>query len=384
MALLRRVGDEIVVTLNDLEKVGALRGDVRVPFTAVRSVRRLAEPVRRPARDARTRDGDPRRDRPRHLEVEGRQGLRRRLPGRPAVVVELEGAEFSRDRVGARRSGRRGLAAPLGADGCKELAEPFVVRFTPDRPQGAFGSFFRRVPRLAGDAPPGVGERDQGEARVARVGSARLSVRSASAARAGARRRRSSRRGGRRAPRGAASHRVRSAAVEEQREVGQAEPVVVPERRVDVAEHERPCEREVEDGVERGRHADQQYIINQSTTAQRGVRPLHAPPGHVPGTVPRTCLAGMRVGDSPRGSGDMSRKGTRLGDIPGTCLKGTRLGDSPPYMSQGDVAVRLFTRPRWNRSTSSTMAAGGVIRSISESWKARPSFGVMRRKCSVL
>ena len=44
MALLRRIGDELVVTLNDLEKAGALRGDVHVPFSAVRSVRVSTSP----------------------------------------------------------------------------------------------------------------------------------------------------------------------------------------------------------------------------------------------------------------------------------------------------------------------------------------------------
>ena len=42
MATLSRVGDDVVVRLNDLEKAGALHGDVRVPFSAVRAVRLLA------------------------------------------------------------------------------------------------------------------------------------------------------------------------------------------------------------------------------------------------------------------------------------------------------------------------------------------------------
>ena len=46
MATLRREGDEIVVKLNDLEKAGALHGDVRVPASAVRDVRVSTTPFR--------------------------------------------------------------------------------------------------------------------------------------------------------------------------------------------------------------------------------------------------------------------------------------------------------------------------------------------------
>jgi len=46
MARVGREGDELVVRLNDLEKAGALRGDVRVPLSAVRAVTVLERPFR--------------------------------------------------------------------------------------------------------------------------------------------------------------------------------------------------------------------------------------------------------------------------------------------------------------------------------------------------
>jgi hypothetical protein len=46
MARVGREGDELVVRLNDLEKAGALRGDVRVPLSAVRTVTVSERPFR--------------------------------------------------------------------------------------------------------------------------------------------------------------------------------------------------------------------------------------------------------------------------------------------------------------------------------------------------
>ncbi|HST16566.1 MAG TPA: hypothetical protein VLK36_02785 [Gaiellaceae bacterium] len=46
MATLRREGGELVVKLNDLEKLGALHGDVRVPWPAVTGVRVSESPFR--------------------------------------------------------------------------------------------------------------------------------------------------------------------------------------------------------------------------------------------------------------------------------------------------------------------------------------------------
>jgi hypothetical protein len=102
MAMLSRIGDEIVVTLNDLEKTGALRGDVHVPASAVRSVRVSTSPFR---------------------DLQGLRAPGTGIPGLialgtwrtkgsgkdfavvyrggPAVVVELEGAEFRRLIVSA-------------------------------------------------------------------------------------------------------------------------------------------------------------------------------------------------------------------------------------------------------------------------------------------
>ncbi len=46
MATLRREGGEIVLKLNDLEKAGALHGDIRVPASSVRAVRVTLMPFR--------------------------------------------------------------------------------------------------------------------------------------------------------------------------------------------------------------------------------------------------------------------------------------------------------------------------------------------------
>ena len=101
MALLRRVGDEIVVTLNDLEKVGALRGDVRVPFTAVRSVRVSPSPfvdlrgMRAPG------TGIPGVIALGTWRSKGAKDFAAVYRGGPAVVVKPEGAEFRRLIVSA-------------------------------------------------------------------------------------------------------------------------------------------------------------------------------------------------------------------------------------------------------------------------------------------
>jgi GTP-binding protein Era len=101
MALLRRIGDEIVVTLNDLEKTGALRGDVHVPFSAVRSVRVSTSPfvdlqgMRAPG------TGIPGVIALGTWRSKGAKDFVAVYRGGPAVVVELEGAEFRRLVVSA-------------------------------------------------------------------------------------------------------------------------------------------------------------------------------------------------------------------------------------------------------------------------------------------
>ena len=46
VAAIKQEGSELVVRLNDLEKAGALRGEVRVPASAVRSARVTERPFR--------------------------------------------------------------------------------------------------------------------------------------------------------------------------------------------------------------------------------------------------------------------------------------------------------------------------------------------------
>jgi hypothetical protein len=89
-------GDELVVRLSWLEKLGAFRGDVRVPRSSVRDVRATDQPwselrgIRAPGTGwpgviaLGTRRGSGVRD---FSAVYGK---------RPAAVVELEGAEFDR------------------------------------------------------------------------------------------------------------------------------------------------------------------------------------------------------------------------------------------------------------------------------------------------
>jgi hypothetical protein len=101
MARLRREGDEIVLKLNDLEKAGALHGDVRVPAASVRGARVTQTPfrelrgIRAPGTGVpgvvalgtwRTGDG---------------KDFAAVYRGGPAVVVELEGAEYRRLIVSA-------------------------------------------------------------------------------------------------------------------------------------------------------------------------------------------------------------------------------------------------------------------------------------------
>jgi len=102
MALLRRIGDEIVVTLNDLEKAGALRGDVHVPFSAVRSVRVSTSPfvdlkgMRAPG------TGIPGVIALGTWRGNGYKDFAALYRGGPAVVVELEGAAWRRLLVSAQ------------------------------------------------------------------------------------------------------------------------------------------------------------------------------------------------------------------------------------------------------------------------------------------
>ncbi len=96
MAQLKVHGDELVVGLSPLEKLGALRGDVHVPLAAVRSARVSARPwselrgIRAPGTGF-----------PGIISLCTRRGsgvvdFAAVYRGGPAVVVDLEGAHFDR------------------------------------------------------------------------------------------------------------------------------------------------------------------------------------------------------------------------------------------------------------------------------------------------
>jgi hypothetical protein len=102
MARVGREGDELVVRLNDLEKAGALRGDVRVPLSAVRAVT-VSE---RPFRDLRGLRA-PGAGLPGVIALgtwryRGGKDFAALYRGGPALVVELdEGAPYRRLLVSA-------------------------------------------------------------------------------------------------------------------------------------------------------------------------------------------------------------------------------------------------------------------------------------------
>jgi hypothetical protein len=96
VATLRHEGDELVVKLNDLEKAGALRGDVRVPWSAVRDLRVTEHPFRE-LKGVRS----PGTGVPGVIALGTYRGSVGRdfaalHRGGPAVVVALEGAGWSR------------------------------------------------------------------------------------------------------------------------------------------------------------------------------------------------------------------------------------------------------------------------------------------------
>lgn len=122
MATLAVVGDILTVRLSPLERLGAMRGDVRVPLATVREVRVSEQPwtelrgIRAPGTGIPgvialgTRRGSGVRD---FAAVYGKRG---------AVVVELDGADF--DRL---------VVTPRDADAETEAAR---VRQAADRAAG--------------------------------------------------------------------------------------------------------------------------------------------------------------------------------------------------------------------------------------------------------
>jgi hypothetical protein len=101
MATLRREGDELVVLLNDLEKLGALRGGPRVPLSTVRDVRVTDNPFRE-LRGMRT----PGSGLPGVLALgtwryRGGKDFAALYRGGPALVIELEGSGLNRLLISA-------------------------------------------------------------------------------------------------------------------------------------------------------------------------------------------------------------------------------------------------------------------------------------------
>jgi hypothetical protein len=101
MAMLSHVGDELVVTLNDLEKAGAMRGDVHVPASAVRLVRVSTNPFRELQGMRAPGTGIPGVIALGTWRSKGAKDFAAVYRGGPAVVVELAGAEFRRLIVSA-------------------------------------------------------------------------------------------------------------------------------------------------------------------------------------------------------------------------------------------------------------------------------------------
>jgi hypothetical protein len=95
MAELRIEAGELVVELSELEKIGALHGDLRMSLTAVSDVR-VAEDPRPELRGLRA----PGTGIPGVIALGSRRGeghdFAAAYHNRPAVVVDLDGAEFDR------------------------------------------------------------------------------------------------------------------------------------------------------------------------------------------------------------------------------------------------------------------------------------------------
>jgi hypothetical protein len=101
VATLRREGDEIVLKLNDLEKAGALHGDVRVPAASVRLVRVSTTPFRDLRGIRAPGTGVPGAVALGTWRYRGGKDFAALYRGGPAVIVELDGAEYGRLLVSA-------------------------------------------------------------------------------------------------------------------------------------------------------------------------------------------------------------------------------------------------------------------------------------------
>jgi len=101
VATLRREGDEIVLKLNDLEKAGALHGDVRVPAAAVKDVRVTQKPFREVRGIRAPGTGFPGVVALGTFRAREGKDFAAVYRGGPAVVVELDGSEYRRLIVSA-------------------------------------------------------------------------------------------------------------------------------------------------------------------------------------------------------------------------------------------------------------------------------------------
>ncbi|MFL5926654.1 MAG: hypothetical protein ACJ77E_06945 [Gaiellaceae bacterium] len=116
MATLRREGGELVVLLNDLEKIGGLRSGPRVPLSAVRDVRVTENPFRELRGLRAPGTGVPGVIALGTWRYRGGKDFAALYRGGPAVVVELDGAKLSRLLVSAHD------AAVLREDLLSEIA----------------------------------------------------------------------------------------------------------------------------------------------------------------------------------------------------------------------------------------------------------------------
>jgi hypothetical protein len=106
MATLRREGDALVLQLSDLEKVGALHGDVRVPASAVRAVTVAERPFSRLRGIRAPGMGLPGRTALGTWRYRGGKDFAALYRDKPAVVVELDNAEFNRLLVSTEDAAR--------------------------------------------------------------------------------------------------------------------------------------------------------------------------------------------------------------------------------------------------------------------------------------
>jgi len=104
VAALRHEGSELVVRLNDLEKTGALRGDIRVPWSTVRDFRVSDSPFRELRGIRSPGTGLPGIIALGTWRGGGRKDFAALYRGGPCVVVTLEGSRWSRLLVSDQRA----------------------------------------------------------------------------------------------------------------------------------------------------------------------------------------------------------------------------------------------------------------------------------------